>query len=127
MKYSKQRDMILQYITSSCTHPTAEMVYKDLKEEIPNLSLGTVYRNLDRFVKENLILRIKIPNDKDRFDVNTKKHVHAICTKCGKVTDISLKQIDDLDYCIQDLFKCKLISTSLVFYTTCNVCEKDGN
>lgn len=126
MKYSKQRDMILQYITSSCTHPTAEMVYKDLKEEIPNLSLGTVYRNLDRFVKENLILRIKIPNDKDRFDVNTKKHAHAICTKCGKVTDISLKQIDDLDYCIQDLFKCKVISKSLVFYTICNECDKGG-
>ena len=89
MRYSIQRQLILDYVLNSCEHPTAEMIYRDLKKEIPNLSLGTVYRNLNLLVERNLIKKIVVPNNVDRFDKTLIDHDHMNCIKCGRMLDIS--------------------------------------
>lgn len=85
--YSKQRDDLLSILKNSKTHPTAEELYEKIKEKIPNVSRGTVYRNLKDLVDENYIIKISMPDGADRYDYIHKKHNHVICKYCGKVKD----------------------------------------
>jgi Fe2+ or Zn2+ uptake regulation protein len=71
-------------------HLTAEGVYREAKKEIPNIALGTVYRNLSHFVHKNMIRRIPRSNSPDLFDGNMIPHEHIVCAKCGKSCDVSL-------------------------------------
>ena len=85
--YSKQRDDLLSILKNSKSHPTAEELYENIKEKIPNVSRGTVYRNLKDLVDENCIIKISMPDGADRYDYIHKKHNHVICKYCGKVKD----------------------------------------
>ena len=88
IKYSRQREMILNHVRNFPVHPTAEEVYTSLKKENPGLSLGTVYRNLNLLFELGELKKIHIDNSKDRFDARTDPHGHLLCTKCGRVFDI---------------------------------------
>ena len=68
LKYSRQRESILQYLSATHSHPTADMVYMHVKEEFPNISLGTVYRNLNLLADIGEIIKIPTPDGGDRFD-----------------------------------------------------------
>ena len=85
--YSKQRDDLLNILKNSKSHPTAEELYEKVKEKIPNVSRGTVYRNLKDLVDEDYIIKISMPDSADRYDYIHKKHNHVICKYCGKVKD----------------------------------------
>lgn len=124
MKYSKQREMILSYVREHRTHPTAEIVYQELKKEYSNLSLGTVYRNLDRLSENGDVVRIRLANRKDCFDGNTMHHYHAICTNCGKITDIFT---DCFSYIINEAnqyIEGQVVSYDLIFNIICPDCQK---
>ena len=87
-KHSKKRDAILECIAGTKCHPTAEWVYQQLKPDFPDLSLGTVYRNISMFKEEGVIQSIGVVNGLERFDFNTEPHTHFICTVCGQVLDL---------------------------------------
>lgn len=87
-KHFRKRDAILSYLKETKTHPSAEMVFAHLKPEIPDLSLGTVYRNLSVFKEQGQIISLGSVNGVERFDGNTVPHVHFICTCCSSVTDL---------------------------------------
>lgn len=87
-KHSRKRDAILNCVRSTACHPTAEWVYEQLKPEIPDLSLGTVYRNLALFRESGEIISVGCVNGQERYDGNTRPHVHFVCTCCGKVDDL---------------------------------------
>ena len=87
-KHFKKRDAILACLRSTTVHPSAEWVYNQLKPEIPNLSLGTVYRNLTYFKEIGEAVSIGTVKGIERFDGNTAPHVHYICTCCGAVIDL---------------------------------------
>lgn len=87
-KHFRKRDAILQSLRSTKAHPSAEMLFTQLKPEIPDLSLGTVYRNLSLFKKQGLASSIATVSGVERFDGNTEPHVHFICTGCGRVDDL---------------------------------------
>lgn len=89
MKYSRQREMILQAVRSHPDHPTADEVYATLRRTEPNLSLGTVYRNLNFLAAHGLIRRVPVPNASDRFDGAMTEHHHMLCTSCGGVFDLA--------------------------------------
>ena len=84
MKYSRQRESILNSLNEKLDHPTAEMVYNCVKKEQPNISLGTVYRNLNQLVEQGVLRR-------------TDPHAHLLCTRCGKVLDLEDDLISELD------------------------------
>lgn len=88
-RYSRQRDTILQIIQSTKVHPTADWIYKETQKHIPNISLGTVYRNLNHLVENGHILKLK-DDTMVRYDGNIKQHDHFRCTSCGKWFDIEL-------------------------------------
>ena len=85
--YSKQREIILETLKSTNTHPTAEELYNMVHEKYTNISKSTVYRNVNILVENNSVQRIKMQSGADRFDYIFKKHYHAICERCGKVFD----------------------------------------
>lgn len=96
-RYSYQRAIIYKCVKETTAHPTAEMVYQWLKPDYPQLSLGTVYRNLNLLAKEGLIMRMPFPVE--RFDAKTEMHAHFQCLACGNVHDV-----EGLD-CEQDLLE----------------------
>lgn len=90
-KYSRKRDAILDCIRRTKCHPTAEWVYQQLKAEYPDLSLGTVYRNISLFKEEGRIRSIGVVNGLEHYDGILEPHAHFICTCCGAVRDVEAK------------------------------------
>ena len=88
-RYSKQREVIIKLLKNRTDHPTADMLYMDLKKELPDIGIATVYRNLSDLYQEGEILKIKPENGgPDRYDGNIEPHIHFECEKCGNVYDI---------------------------------------
>ena len=88
LRHSHQRDRIYQYLCQSTVHPSAETVYKDLKPEIPGLSLGTVYRNLKLLEELGKIRKVTSIQGTDRYDALCTDHAHFICQRCGTLLDL---------------------------------------
>lgn len=88
MNFSRQRELIYNQVMNNPIHPTADEVYSALKKDNPNLSLGTVYRNLNMLSELGMLQKLRIADGSDRFDGRTDKHLHMVCDKCGKVFDI---------------------------------------
>lgn len=88
MRINKHREAILAAVCTMRTHPTAEEIYGKLKKDIPRLSLGTVYRNLNAFAVNGDIRRVCVPGESDRFDFRLDRHEHLLCGKCRRVFDI---------------------------------------
>ncbi len=88
-RLTNQKTIILEYLQSVKTHPTADEVFNNVCKILPRISKGTVYRNLECFSKKGLIL--EIPGSKKRFDADISEHQHFICSQCGKVYDIMNK------------------------------------
>ena len=86
-KYSRQRQEILDFLIESYDHPTAEEVYKEVKERGSTGSKGTVYRNLNFLVEKGIIEKVSMSNGADRYDYKKTPHNHAICVKCNTVFD----------------------------------------
>lgn len=123
MNYSKQRETIFEYVKSVDTHPTADTVYSQVRKEDKNISLGTVYRNLDKLADEGMILRLKMANKKDRFDGNTSHHYHGICKKCGKIVDIFTDYYYNLDNDVKKKLNIDVLSHDIVFNVICSDCK----
>ena len=87
-KHFKKRDAILDYLRQSKAHPSAETIFTDLKPQIPDLAMGTVYRNLTLFKQQGLVSSVATVRGVERFDGNTAPHVHFICTDCDAVIDL---------------------------------------
>ena len=87
-KHFRKRDAILECVRSTTVHPSADWVYNRLKPQIPNLSLGTVYRNLTYFKEQGDIVSLGTVAGIERFDGNTQPHVHFICSGCAAVLDL---------------------------------------
>jgi Fur family peroxide stress response transcriptional regulator len=115
----------LHAIKSSQKHPTAEEVYKRVLEDIPNVSLTTVYRNLNRLAEQGIIKRLLIPNRPDRFEKNPDKHYHICCEICGRFEDLT-----DIEYDFElDDAECKstgflIKSHEIIFSGICADCRK---
>ncbi len=123
LRYSKQRTLILDTIKDKKTHLTANEVYNLVREKQDNISLGTVYRNLNSLVEYGLIKKIEIPNDSDYFDFNICDHSHMYCSKCGKVFDIDNKSIDGIKESIEKYYSYKIESYNIVLQGLCEDCK----
>ena len=89
LRHSHQRERIYEYLLSSESHPSAEMVYNDLRPEIPGLSLGTVYRNLKLLEELGKVRRVASFQGTERYDAICGDHVHFLCERCGRVQDVT--------------------------------------
>lgn len=86
-RFSKQRITVLNELSKLTTHPTADEIYEITKKTIPNISLGTVYRNLNNLCEEGAVLKFTI-DGKEHFDANINPHIHLCCENCGEISDV---------------------------------------
>lgn len=126
-KHSRKRDAILECLRSTDAHPSAEWVYSKLKPEIPDLSLGTVYRNLTLFKDEGEILSLGTVQGLERFDGRTDPHVHFVCTQCGRVIDLPGVELPEaLIEAAQATAQAPITESRLTFYGPCSHCVKQN-
>ena len=124
MKYSKQRESILQYLRSTKCHPTAETVYRHILPNCPNISLGTVYRNLTVLTELGEIQKITAFEGPDRFDGNNTPHYHFICRQCGAVIDLEMESLSHINLLAAHNFEGTIEGHTTHFYGKCPNCAK---
>ncbi len=88
--YSRQREAVLKELQSRCDHPTAAQVYEGVRKTIPNISLGTVYRNLSELVANGDILSVSVGDGVEHFDGDISFHLHQHCRRCGIIIDVNV-------------------------------------
>lgn len=100
-RLTKQRKIILEELTKLSSHPTADELYQIVRQRMPNISLGTVYRNLDFLVEQGQIAKIDASGGQKRFDALMEYHQHVRCLKCGAIADVftlaSLPKLEGVD------------------------------
>lgn len=127
VKHSKQREMIYMFLKTRKDHPTADVVYENVRMERPNISLGTVYRNLTLLADMGQIQRLRVGDGTDHFDADTSPHYHFVCSKCGAVIDLEMDSIEDiLDKAGQN-FDGTIEGHMTYFYGLCADCRKGNN
>lgn len=124
IKYSRQRECIKQFLATRYDHPTAETVYLNVKKEFPNISLGTVYRNLSLLTELGEIQKISTGIGPDRFDGNPAPHYHFFCRKCGCVMDLDMEGIDHINILAGSQFDGEIEGNITYFYGKCANCLK---
>ena len=105
-------------------HPTADMVYLHVKEQFPNISLGTVYRNLNLLSDMGEIIKISTPDGADRFDGRTVPHYHFFCTECGCMEDMNMACMKQIDQLANEAFDGIVESHTITFYGKCSRCHQ---
>ena len=118
MRYSRQREVIMNVIHSTSTHPTADWVYKKTQQYIPNISLGTVYRNLKQLSEMGIIKTI-YDGSVARFDWNTHPHNHLKCVECGRITDIEIDETNTFTEKILDNHSFDVHDIEVTFIGAC--------
>lgn len=124
IKYSRQRECIKQFLVGRYDHPTAETVYLNVKKEFPNISLGTVYRNLSLLAELGEIQKISTGIGPDRFDGNPAPHYHFFCSQCGSVIDLEMEGIDHINIIAGSQFDGEISGHITYFYGKCKDCLK---
>lgn len=128
LKYSRQRESIKTFLMTRKDHPTADTVYMNIRQEYPNISLGTVYRNLSLLSDLGEIQKLSLGDGADRFDGNAKAHYHFICRQCQCVKDLDMEQDTVFDKTASKHFQDGSIEGHMAyFYGICNECQQENN
>lgn len=125
MIYSKQREAVQNALRGMHgLHPSADMLYASLKTQYPNISLATVYRNLNQLADAGLIARIVMPDGANRFDDIADGHLHMLCTQCGEIADVPGAALGDLYKRAEACSGHDVNSCRLLFFGVCCACKR---
>ena len=133
MRYSKQRNLVLNILRENPVHPTAEWIFAKAKEEMPGIGVATVYRNLNALVEAGEIERIPGIDGVDRFDGNRMPHYHMKCNECGMLFDLepeSEEALNRMEAVIKETFPMEAVEIKLntmLLKGVCGQCGCDGN
>ena len=123
IRYSKKREAILNLIQGTSCHPSAEWVYQQLRPLHPDLSLGTVYRNLAFFQEHGLVQSVGVVQGQERFDAITSPHSHFVCNCCGTVLDLpDIRPERELERTVSTQYGFAVERCELTFYGLCPNC-----
>ena len=126
-RFSKKRQAIYDALLCSKDHPSAEHIYQQLKAEYPDLSLGTVYRNIKGMVESGDVICVGNVDGKDRFDANIATHAHLVCRECGAVMDLDIpREMADQCHSMEVQNSIQLDLGSLHFEGLCQMCRARG-
>lgn len=124
LKHSKQRDSIKEFLATREDHPTADVVYMNVRQSFPNISLGTVYRNLTLLADIGEIARLRVGDGVDHFDHDTSPHYHFVCSECGSVTDMNMPIMEQMTEAARENFEGEVEGQVTYFYGRCGNCTK---
>ena len=123
-RMTKQRKAILRVLKNTKSHPTADWIYEKVKKEIPNISLGTVYRNLNVLAEHGKINVLDYGSNHSRYDGNSDLHYHFKCENCGGVFDLNIDLATDLNKKINTETEFTAHSHRLEFSGICSECQQ---
>ena len=124
LRITKQRQVILEELRSVTSHPTADDMYDMVRRRLPNVSLGTVYRNLEILAESGVVQKIDIGGTKKRFDGNVEVHYHLRCVVCGRVDDVHFDTGVDLEALAAVMTDYSILRHRLEFIGICPNCER---
>lgn len=118
--------LVLEIVNQIKCHATADEVYEKLSQDHPNISRGTVYRNLQRLCEMGKIRKREIPCGADRFDHLCSDHYHVRCIQCGRVFDVDMAYITNLEKTIQDTHGFVFTEHDIIFKGICSECQSNA-
>jgi Fe2+ or Zn2+ uptake regulation protein len=124
MRMSKQRQLILRILRATSSHPTADEIFKKARREMPNISLGTIYRNLALLANEGKVLVLDQGGLENRFDATTQNHYHFRCEHCGRVVDVDEPVCQALDESVARKTGFTVSHHILEFRGLCDACQR---
>lgn len=123
-RMTKQKRIILDILRNTRNHPSADWVYEQARKHIPDISLGTVYRNLNVLKDKGDILELNYGSTYSRFDGNPDNHYHFVCEKCNSLYDVEIPVYNGLDKMVQDTMGFSVVRHRMEFYGICIECQK---
>lgn len=124
LKYSRQREEIKHFLMTRTDHPTADTIYENVRITYPNISLGTVYRNLSLLSDMGEIMKIPCKDGADRFDGRTDRHCHFMCITCGGVSDLENETMSNFLETAEKSFRGRITEYNINFSGICEDCLK---
>jgi Fur family ferric uptake transcriptional regulator len=121
-RMTRQRKIILEELRKLKTHPTADELYDAVRERLPRISLGTVYRNLDVLQENGEVLKLESAGSQKRFDGDIRPHYHVRCVRCGRVGDVE-NEVADLDVSGVNAPGFTITGGTVEFYGVCDICR----
>lgn len=122
---TRQKRVILKLLKSTDTHPTADWIYEQARKVLPDISLGTIYRNLRVLTETNVIQELNYGSTYSRYDGNPAEHYHFICSECQRVLDVPLKIQQELNFKVEEATGWKVGLHRMEFYGICSDCQKE--
>lgn len=124
IRITRQRQIILDELCSVTSHPTADDLYQMVRRKMPRISLGTVYRNLETMAELGMIQKLEVGGTQKRFDGNAATHYHVRCQRCGRVDDLDLGLIADVEKEAAAKTRFTILRHRLEFTGLCPECQK---
>ena len=124
LRMTRQRRLILEQLQAPGAHPTANELYVRVRRELPKISLGTVYRNLEMLARVGPVRRLQLGGGQKRYDGDLHRHYHVRCAECGKIRDVSGNSFPDLDAVAGGASDFKILGHHLGFEGLCKECTE---
>lgn len=124
IRMTNQRYAILEYLLLKGNHPTANEIYEYLKNDFPNMSVATIYNNINFFKKAGIVTELPFADGSSRFDLTETHHYHAICTNCGKVEDFDYPNFEEAERVAEKQTHFKVINHSFKVTGICLECQE---
>ena len=121
-RQTRQREATLRAARSAGDHPTADVVFDAVRREMPRISLGTVYRNLQRLVEEGELGLAPVRDRVSRFDPNTDPHDHFVCVECARIIDVARERGAAIDLGALESVGYRVEDHELAIYGRCPAC-----
>lgn len=125
---TKQKELVLEILEHNRIHPTIQELYNLAKEKYPTIGQATIYRNVNKLVDENKILKLPSNNDEGyHYDINTTPHCHIVCNTCGKIVDLFDSNYEKMIRQIEKNNSVEITKSLLVLEGICHNCKKQKN
>ncbi len=123
---TRQRQVILEELRNTQSHPTAAEVYDLVRRRLPHISLGTVYRNLDLLVEHGLMRKLDSGGSQARFDADLRSHYHIRCLRCGRLDDMNVTPQSFMGEVSRLANGYQILGHRLEFFGVCGDCQKQS-
>ena len=118
-----QKELVLNAVTKMRRHVTADEVYDYIKKDYPSIGKGTVYRNLSILAGEAKIRKVEIHGGADQYDFTLTRHYHVRCVECGKIFDVNLNEVKEIDAFMHAEYDIQLLDYDIIFKGICKDCQ----
>lgn len=120
-----QREVIFQVLMEMRNHPSPEIIYEKVRERIPSISLGTVYKNIKTFLDAGLLREVSLHHGTLRLETNVRPHHHLVCTRCKSIVDIDSEEVSSIQLKRKPPKGFRLDGYNIEFFGLCSDCSKD--